>query len=134
MLGAMLKMLTAAGSRLQLHLKETELVVIAESNRATVKSAAELLSLHALGLLTAHSDATRKRLQPSANVTSSIRDDVIDQLCLPRRLEDQCLSCVRMNCYPNAFVAASKLSLTPMLQESVRPGYQTYNEQFDAYV
>ena len=118
-LDEMLIMLTAAGSRLQLCLKETERLAIIVGDFAKQKSVADLLSLHALGLLTAHSDEARERLRSSDRVTSSVSDDIIDQVCSPRRLKDLCLSCVRMNCYPNAFVAASKLPLPTILQEGV---------------
>ena len=119
---------SAAGSRLQLSFNETQKLVIFFRDFTTEKSD-DLLSFRALGLLTAHSGAAKARLQARIK-TLSVCDDVIAQLCRPLTLKNLCLSCIRMNCYPNAFVGASKLPLTPKLREDVRPGYQMYKRQF----
>ena len=128
LLGEMWKMLAAAGSRLQLSFNETQKLAIFFRDFTTEKSD-DLLSFRALGLLTAHSDAAKAILRVRIK-TPSICDDVIAQLCRPLTLKNLCLICIRMNCYPNAFVGSSKLPLAPALQEHVRPFYQTYDKQF----
>ena len=128
LLAEMWKMLADAGSRLHLSFSETQkLEIILKDFRG--ENTEDLLSLHAQGLLTAHSGEAQERLRQCIK-TSSVCKDVINKLCQPLTLKNLCLNCVRMNCYPNAFVAASKLPLPRSQQEKVRPCYQTYNEQF----
>ena len=127
--GEILKMLTAAGSRLPLTFNEAQKLAIFLKDCTPNKPAAELLSFYALGLLTAHSDAAKAQLRSSIKAVS-IWSGIIAQLCQRLTLKNLCLSCIRMNCYPNAFVGASKLPLTPKLREDVRPGYQMYKRQF----
>ena len=128
LLAEMWKMLADAGSRLHLSFSETQkLEIILKDFRG--ENTEDLLSLHAQGLLTAHSGEAQERLRQCIK-TSSVCKDVINKLCQPLTLKNLCLNCVRMNCYPNAFVAASKLPLPRSQQEKVRPCYQTYSEQF----
>ena len=134
LLGDMWIMLAAAGSRLSI--SETQKLTIILEDLTTV-NLDDLLSLHALGVLTAHIDKAKERLidrfatfsvcEDTAE-TSSVYDDINDTLSRPLTLKDLCLNCIRMNCYPNAFVAATKLPLPATLQECVRPLYHTYKE------
>ena len=163
LLGDMWKMLAAAGSRLHLSFSETQKLTIVLEDSTTEKMD-DLLSLHALGLLTAHSDEAKHHLRDhfgtssvyddNLDTTSSASDDtletnsdcddiletnadcddVIAKLCQPLSLKNLCLNSIRMNCYPNAFVGASQLPLPAKLQERVRPFYQTYSKQFGRIV
>ena len=140
LLGDMWIMLAAAGSRLSI--SETQKLTIILEDLTTV-NLDDLLSLHALGVLTAHIDKAKERLidrfatfsvcEDTAE-TSSVYDDINDTLSRPLTLKDLCLNCIRMNCYPNAFVGAGKLPLPAKLQEAVRPFYQTYCKQFGRIV
>ena len=123
------EMLAAAGSRLYMCFSEIQKLVYVVNDYAEEKTAADLLSLHGMGLLTAHTAAAKARLRARYK-TRSVSDDIIAKLCRPLTLRNLCLSCIRTNCYPNAFVAASKLPLPPVLQEDVRPRYRDYNESF----
>ena len=129
LLEEMWKMLAAAGSRLSLSFNEEQKLEIFLNVYTSEQLAVDLLPLHPLGLVTTHSAEAKAR--PRARIRStSVCDDVIAKLCRPLTLKDLCLRCIRMNCYPNAFVAARKLPLPATLQEKVRPLYQTYSEQF----
>ena len=121
-------MLAAAGSRLCKRFGEMEKLAFTVNDYLEKKTTADLLSFHGMGLLTAHTTAAKARLRSLK--TPVVSNDVIAKLCRPLTLQDLCLSCIRMNCHPNAFVAASKLPLPPPMQEAVRPYYQKYSKQF----
>ena len=121
-------MLAAAGSRLCKRFGEMEKLAFTVNDFLEKKTPADLLLFHGMGLLTAYTAAVKARLRSLK--TPVVSDNIVKQLCWPLTLKNLCLRCVRMNCHPNAFVAASKLPLPPELQEDVRPFYETYEEYF----
>ena len=120
-------MLADAGSRLHRRFTEAQKLAIVLKSFIGENPVAELLPLHALGLLAVHSAHDKARLRARIRLRF-VCDDIINKLCQPVTLKNLCLNYIRMNCHPNAFVGASKLPLPPDLQEGVRPLYHTYKE------